>query len=58
MKIVGRVYYFGKWGRIRKGKMERLLGDGWKKALETYKAQADDLHAGRIPCEVKRGFFY
>jgi integrase len=29
--------------------MERLPGDGWKDALELYKAQADDLHAGRTP---------
>jgi integrase len=29
--------------------MERLPGDGWKEALEVYKAQADDLHAGRTP---------
>ena len=29
--------------------MERLPGDGWKEALDLYKAQADDLHAGRTP---------
>jgi integrase len=29
--------------------MERIEGDGWKEALELYKAQADDLHAGRTP---------
>lgn len=27
----------------------RVEGDGWKEALEEYKAQADDLHAGRTP---------
>jgi integrase len=29
--------------------MERLEGDGWKEALEEYRAVADDLHAGRTP---------
>jgi len=29
--------------------MQRLPGDGWKEALELYKAQADDLHAGKTP---------
>ncbi len=29
--------------------MERLPGDGWEDALALYKAQADDLHAGRTP---------
>jgi integrase len=48
-----KLWYFGHWGRIRNGKMERLPDDGWKEALELYKAQADDLHAGRTP-RVKR----
>lgn len=48
-KILGKTRYFGRWGRIRNGKMERLPGDGWKEALALYKAQADDLHAGRTP---------
>ncbi len=48
-KIRGKIHYFGRWGRRRNGKMERLPGDGWKEALELYKAQADDLHAGRKP---------
>jgi len=54
-KIRGRLFYFGRWGRVRKGKMFRLPGDGWKEALEIYKAQADDLHAGRTPREVADG---
>ena len=29
--------------------MTRVEGDGWKQALELYKAQADDLHVGRTP---------
>jgi hypothetical protein len=48
-KIRGRIYYFGKWGRRVDGKLTRVPGDGWKEALELYKAQADDLHAGRTP---------
>lgn len=52
-KIRGRIFYFGRWGRIRNGKMERLPGDGWKEALELYKAQADDLHAGKTPRNTK-----
>ena len=52
-KIRGRIHYFGRWGHIRNGKMERLPDDGWQQALELYKAQADDLHAGRTP-RVKR----
>ena len=48
-KIRGKIHYFGRWGRIRDGRMERVEGDGWKDALELYKAQADDLHAGRTP---------
>src|SRR3990172_4841123 len=48
-KIRGEIHRFGRWGRIRGGKMERIEGDGWKEALEIYKAQADDLHAGRTP---------
>jgi integrase len=31
------------------GKLVRVEGDGWKEALELYKRQADDLHAGRTP---------
>jgi len=48
-KIRGKIHYFGRWGRLVNGRMERVEGDGWKEALEQYKAQADDLHAGRTP---------
>jgi integrase len=48
-KIRGKIHYFGRWGKIVNGKMVRIEGDGWKEALEHYKAQADDLHAGRTP---------
>src|SRR5688572_16518884 len=48
-KIRGRIHYFGKWGRRINGVMTRVPGDGWEEALAQYKAQADDLHAGRTP---------
>jgi len=48
-KIRGKVHYFGKWGKRVNGKLERIPGDGWEAALKDYKAQADDLHAGRTP---------
>ncbi len=54
-KIRGKIHYFGRWGRMVKGKMERLPDDGWQEALALYKAQADDLHAGRTPRVNKTG---
>jgi integrase len=48
-KIRGKIHYFGRWARRLNGKMVRVDGDGWKEALEEYKAVADDLHAGRTP---------
>jgi integrase len=48
-KILGKIHYFGRWGRIVNGKMVPIDGDGWREALELYKAVADDLHAGRTP---------
>ena len=53
-KIRGKIHYFGKWARRVNGRLERIPGDGWEEALEQYKAQADDLHAGRTP-RVKDG---
>jgi integrase len=52
-KIRGKIHYFGRWGRVVDGKLVRIEGDDpdcwWKPALELYKEQADDLHAGRTP---------
>src|SRR5437667_8879725 len=48
-KIRGKIHYFGKWAKRVNGKLVRIEGDGWKEALEIYKTQADDLHAGRTP---------
>lgn len=44
-----KIHYFGRWGQVVRGSMQRLPGDGWQEALELYKSQADDLHAGRTP---------
>lgn len=52
-KIRGKLHYFGRWGKSINGKLVRLPGDEWwRPALELYKAQADDLHAGRTPRKV------
>jgi integrase len=48
-KIRGKIHYFGRWARRENGRLVRVEGDGWKDALEEYKAVADDLHAGRTP---------
>jgi integrase len=48
-KIRGKIHYFGKWAKRVNGKLVRIEGDGWEDALELYKSQADDLHAGRKP---------
>jgi integrase len=48
-KINGKIFYFGRWARLVNGKLDRVEGDGWREALDLYKAQADDLHAGRTP---------
>ena len=48
-KIRGKIFYFGSWAKHVNGKLTRVEGDGWQDALELYKAQADDLHAGRTP---------
>jgi hypothetical protein len=48
-KIRGKIHYFGNWAKRVDGKLVRAEGDGWEQALALYKAQADDLHAGRTP---------
>lgn len=48
-KILGTIHHFGRWGRRVDGKVIRVADDGWKEALERYKVQADDRHAGRAP---------
>jgi integrase len=48
-KIRGKIHYFGKWAKRVNGQLVRIEGDGWKEALELYKSQAEDLHAGRTP---------
>jgi hypothetical protein len=42
-KILGKVHFFGRWAKRVNGKLVRVEGDGWKEALEEYKAIADDL---------------
>ena len=53
-KIRGRIHYFGRWGNTVDGIMERIPGDGWESALSIDKAQAEALHAGRIPRDFRR----
>lgn len=49
-KILGKLHYFGRWGQIRKGKMEHLPYEAsWQAALTLFKSQRDDLMAGRTP---------
>lgn len=55
-KIRGKRHYFGAWGKRVNGKLQRIEGDGWEAALELYKQQADDLHAGRKPRPAGGGF--
>lgn len=46
-KINGKIFYFGRWGKIINGRMVRLPDDGWQAALALFQAQRDDLYAGR-----------
>jgi integrase len=56
-KIRGKVHYFGTWAKRINGVLTRIEGDGWKEAYDLYKAQADDLHAGRTPrAKTAQGF--
>lgn len=48
-KKIGRhFYYFGRWGSKRGSDYYRVEGDGWKEALEVYKARIDDIQAGNV----------
>ena len=52
-KIKGRIYYFGKWGRVVNGKLTRIRPDGcWQEALEKYEREREALYAGRTPREL------
>ena len=44
-----KIHYFGRWGRVVQGSMQRLPGDGAQEALKLWNAQKDDLLAGREP---------
>jgi integrase len=47
-KIDGQIKHFGRWGRVVKGKLTRMpYEEGWQQALALYKAQVDNLQAGR-----------
>ena len=37
-KIRGKIHYFGNWARRINGRLVRVEGDGWEKALALYKA--------------------
>jgi integrase len=56
-KIRRKIHYFGRWARVIDGKLTALPYEpAWKDALEQYKVQADDLHAGRPPRETAGAF--
>jgi integrase len=47
-RIKGRLYYFGRWGKVVDGVMTRLSEDGnWREALDIYRVRIDDIQAGR-----------
>jgi integrase len=46
-KVNGTTRYYGKWGVVRNGKLERLPDDGWKAALAEYEQHREADHAGR-----------
>jgi integrase len=48
-KIRGTIHYFGRWAHVVDGVLTRVENDGWQEALDEYKEQAEDLHAGRTP---------
>src|SRR5262245_7587513 len=52
-KINGKLRYFGRWGKVVDGVVERLPGDGWIEAEALYESQRADLYAGRVPASVR-----
>lgn len=48
-RIRGKLFYFGRWGKVVNGKLERLPGDGWVEALARFNDEKDDRYAGREP---------
>jgi integrase len=50
-RIGGRLFYFGRWGRIVNGQLVRIQPDGcWQEALAIYKAQVDTIRqTGEAP---------
>jgi integrase len=54
-KIRGKIKSFGRWARVVNGVLTPVpFQQGWQDALAVYKAQVDDLQAGRTP-RVKMG---
>ena len=54
-KIKGKLYYFGKWGKVVNGRMTRLPDDGWQAALEKYQNDREDRYANRTPRAKSEG---
>jgi hypothetical protein len=49
-RILGKIYYFGPWGKRVNGELVQLPdGGAWKEALAKFNAQKVDLYAGRTP---------
>ena len=49
-RIRGQLCYFGRWAKRESGELITLPdGGNWKAALARYKAEIDDLQAGRSP---------
>lgn len=53
-KIRGKIYHFGRWGRVVKGVLTPLpFEEGWTAALAVHKAKIDDLQAGHVPAPTQ-----